>query len=157
MFRRILLIALITLILFSTSCFAGTPAPPGAKDRCAVCGMLVAPYQNWVSVIQFKDGSNTYFDGPKDMFTFFFNPKKYQAAAKSENISGVFVTEYYSTQLLKAEDVFFVTESDVMGPMGKDLVPVSGKEAALTFLRDHKGKKVLQFDGKALLESPTNQ
>ena len=157
MFTRNLLIALVALILFSTSCFAGTPAAPGAKDRCPVCGMFVAPYQNWVSVIQFKGGSNTYFDGPKDMFTFFFNPKKYQAGVKSENISGVFVTEYYSTQLLKAEDVFFVTESDVMGPMGKELVPISGKEAALTFLRDHKGKKILQFDGKALLEIPTNQ
>ena len=149
----LLLLALLAIIFTSTAGFAA-PAVPGAKDRCAVCGMFVAPYQNWVSIVQFKDGTTAYFDGPKDMFTYVFNLKKYNSAATAEDISALFVTEYYSTQLQKVEELFFVTESDVLGPMGVELVPVAGKEAALTFLRDHKGKKIMQFDGKAFNELP---
>ncbi len=35
--------------------------------------------------------------------------------------------------------------SDVQGPMGRDLVPVQGREAAERFARDHQGR-VLGFD-----------
>ena len=157
MSTRKLLLALITVLITSSFCFASPPAAPGAKDRCAVCGMFVAPYPNWVSIVQFKDGTKAYFDGPKDMFTYVFNLKKYNSAAKPEDIAEIYVTEYYSTQLQKAAEVFFITESDVMGPMGTELIPIAGKEAALTFLRDHKGKKIMQFDGKAFNELPVAQ
>lgn len=154
---RILLLALCTVLITSVCGFAASPASPGDKERCPVCGMFVAPYPNWLSVVTFKDGTTAYFDGPKDLFSYVFNLKKYHSGAKTEDIADIFVTEYYSTQLHKASEVFFVTESDVMGPMGPELVPVAGKETALTFLRDHKGKKIMRFDGKAFSELPAVQ
>jgi nitrous oxide reductase accessory protein NosL len=51
--------------------------------------------------------------------------------------------------------VIFVTGSDVLGPMGKELVPILGREAAETFRRDHAGEKLLRFDGRQLVELAT--
>jgi len=47
---------------------------------------------------------------------------------------------------MRAQDVFFVTDSNVNGPMGKELVPVKGRKEAESFKEDHKGKKILTFD-----------
>ncbi|HEY7745200.1 MAG TPA: nitrous oxide reductase accessory protein NosL [Desulfuromonadales bacterium] len=137
--------------LAGTASSAPTLAP-GPKDRCPVCGMFVAPYPSWVAIIEFRDGSRAFFDGPKDMFVFFFDLAKYRPQAKPEDITGIHVTEYYTTRLLEAKDVFFVTGSDVMGPMGNELVPIGGRENAETFRRDHGGTKIMQFDGKNLIE-----
>ncbi|OHB28572.1 MAG: hypothetical protein A2X84_03600 [Desulfuromonadaceae bacterium GWC2_58_13] len=154
---RILLSAMLALIFCATPALAETPPGPGPKDRCAVCGMFVAPYPNWVAVIQFEDGTNAYFDGPKDMFIYYFDFEKFRPASKIADISNIYVTEYYTTRLMKAEEVFFVTGSDILGPMGNELVPVQGLEQAKTFLRDHDGKKIMQFDGKNLTERPADR
>lgn len=151
------LLALSALIGLAGMAFGETPAGPGPKDRCAVCGMFVASYGNWVAVIQFKDGSKAYFDGPKDMFVYFFDLAKYRPGSQAEDISGMYVTEYYTTRLIKAEEAYFVTGSDVMGPMGNELVPIQGRGNAETFQRDHGGKKIMQFDGKKLSELSTSK
>ncbi len=131
----------------------GAESPvPGPKERCAVCGMFVSPYANWVSQVEFKDGSRLFFDGPKDMFIFFFDLSKYRPGAKVADIASMFVTEYYTTKVMNVREVFLVTGSDVMGPMGQELVPIAGREQAETFLRDHGGKKIMQFNGAELTE-----
>ncbi len=119
---------------------------PARKDKCPVCGMFVAKYPKWVAEIVFKDGSYAVFDGCKDMFKYYFNIKKYERDKKKEEIASIFVTEYYSTSIMKAGDVFFVLGSDVLGPMGHEFIPVKGKENAETFALDHKGTKILSFD-----------
>jgi copper chaperone NosL len=73
MIMRILLAVLLILMASVVPTLADPPTAPGAQDRCAVCGMFVSPYPNWVSVIRFRDGQSAYFDGPRDMFSFFFN------------------------------------------------------------------------------------
>jgi nitrous oxide reductase accessory protein NosL len=40
---------------------------------------------------------------------------------------------------------FYVIGSDVMGPMGKELVPFASEAAARDFLKDHRGQRVLTF------------
>lgn len=147
-------IVLWAFLLLAGTASAEPSAASGPKDRCAVCGMFVAHYPNWVALIEFRDGSRAFFDGPKDMFVFFFDLAKYRPQARPEDIVGIHVTEYYTTRLLAASDVFFITGSDVMGPMGKELVPVAGRENAETFRRDHGGTKIMQFDGKNLVELP---
>jgi copper chaperone NosL len=133
-------------ILFVGAILAGTPAKPGPDDRCAVCGMAVAEYPNWLTVIEFKDGSRAFFDGPKDMFRFYFDISRYRPKGSAKDIAGLHVTDYYSTQLMKAHDAFFILGSDVRGPMGHELVPVRGKQEAEAFRRDHHGTKVLTFE-----------
>ncbi len=54
--------------------------------------------------------------------------------------------EYYSTKLLHVSEVFFVTHSDVMGPMGEELVHVQSKDAAETFKQEHHAKDIFTFE-----------
>jgi copper chaperone NosL len=140
------------LLAFGAAALAA-PALPGPKERCGVCGMFVAPYANWLAQMEFKDGSRAFFDGPKDLFVYFFDLAKYQPGAKVEEIAALYVTEYYTTRVLNVREVFLVSGSDVMGPMGQELVPVAGREQAETFRRDHGGKKILQFNGAELVEA----
>ncbi len=133
-------------LLFQGMAYAEGPVKPTEKDKCSVCGMHVAPYPNWVCEIVFKDGTRAFFDGPKDMFKFYFNIAKYNKAKTKADIESLYVTEYYTTRMVKAEDVYFVTGSDVMGPMGDELVAVKDKARAATFMKEHHGKKMLSFD-----------
>ncbi|QWR78874.1 nitrous oxide reductase accessory protein NosL [Candidatus Magnetomonas plexicatena] len=117
---------------------------PGANDKCAVCGMLVKPFPKWAAQIVFKDGTYVYFDGPKDMLKFYFDVAKYNKHKTQADISDIYVTEYYSAKTVKADSVVFVIGSNVEGPMGTEVVPVSeGKVKG--FMLDHKGDKTLKF------------
>jgi copper chaperone NosL len=127
---------------------------PGKDARCPVCGMFVAGYTNWVSSIVFKDGSRVFFDGPKDLFRYFFDLPKYRPGATRDDIAALFVTEYYSVKATPAQEVFFVSGSNVLGPMGKELVPIAGLDQARGFMRDHAGVKLMRFDGKDLVPVP---
>ena len=124
----------------------GIAVKPGPEDKCPVCGMFVSGYPNWIAEIIFTDGSYAIFDGPKDMFTYYFTISKHTKGKTKNDISALFVTEYYTTKIISARDVHFILGSDVMGPMGNELVPVLGKRVAEQFFKDHKGKKMLTFD-----------
>ncbi len=137
------LILLLTAALFATAGLAAQPPePPGKRDRCPVCGMFVAPYPEWVATIVLKDDRQIYFDGCKDLFRYYFGLSETQLA----EIESIYVTEYYQTRLLPARKVYYVVGSDIYGPMGKELIPVAGKEHAETFMKDHNGTRILTFD-----------
>lgn len=148
MIRALLLFLL--LIHLAAPLQAAPPQRPGAQDRCATCGMFVAKYQEWVSIIVFKDGSQLFFDGPKDLFVCLFDLGRYRRGSSLADVATVYVTEYYSAELVDARQVLFVSGSDVLGPMGKELVPVRGHEQAATFRHDHGGQQLLVFDGTDL-------
>lgn len=144
---RSLVIALILFFTFTNVSFAAEVTPVTAKqnDKCPVCGMFVAKYTHWLSQVVFNDGTYAVFDGPKDMFKYYLNLQKYASTKKSDNIVAVYVTEYYSTKLLDARKLYFVSGSDVYGPMGDELVPLSSEADAREFMRDHKGIRILKF------------
>jgi len=125
---------------------APQPPKPGPKDLCPVCGMLVSKYPNWVATIVYKDGHAHHFDGAKDMFKFWFEPAKYAKGHRREDMAAIWVTDFYNLQRIDAKQAFYVTGSDVLGPMGHELVPLATKEDAADFLKDHKGTKVLRFE-----------
>ncbi|MBF0318186.1 MAG: nitrous oxide reductase accessory protein NosL [Nitrospirae bacterium] len=144
MFRRSLIVALL-LLAISVAAYAAEPQKPSQSDKCAVCGMLVAPHSKWLSQIIFKDGTAVFFDGPKDMFKFYFDIPKHAPKKTLADVSDIYVTDYYSAKTVKAQDAVFVIGSDVMGPMGKEFVPVS-QDKVKNFMVDHKGAKALKFD-----------
>mgnify|MGYP002682762262 CR=1 FL=1 len=119
---------------------------PGAKDLCPVCGMLVSKYPNWVATIVYKDGHAHHFDGAKDMFKFWHEPAKYAAGHRREDMVAIRVTDFYNLQPVDARKAFYVIGSDVLGPMGHELVPLASREDAADFLKDHKGRRILSFD-----------
>ena len=118
---------------------------PTAKDKCPVCGMFVAKYPDFVTQIQFRDGVSVFFDGVKDMLKYYRNLSRYAPGRKQADISAVYVTDYYSLRYIDGRKAFYVSGSDVFGPMGKELVPFEKKSDAQEFLKDHKGRALITF------------
>jgi copper chaperone NosL len=143
---------------FLLACLLGTPIPagtpqtapalpkPAARDLCPVCGMLVSKYPNWVATVVYKDGHAHHFDGAKDLFKYLLDPPKYAQGRQSGDIARIVVTEFYGLKKIDARKALFVLGSDVLGPMGHELVPMATQEDAEEFLRDHRGKHILRFD-----------
>ena len=118
---------------------------PGPADTCPVCGMFVAKYRNWVATILWKDGRAQHFDGAKDLFTFLHALPKYAAGRSREDMRTVAVTEFYDVRTIDATQAFFVIGSDVLGPMGRELVPFATRGDAEEFLKDHHGTRILRY------------
>ena len=127
------------LAAWATLAVAQNVPKPSAKDLCPVCGMLVSKYPNWVAVVTWKDGHTHFFDGSKDMFKFLHDLPKFAPGHKKEDITGIFVTDFYNLERMDARKALFVTGSDILGPM-------ANKADADDFLKDHKGKKIIAFD-----------
>lgn len=140
-----ILAAAVWFLGISAALAAGPPPAPGGGERCAVCGMFVAPFAQWTAAAVFGDGTVRYFDGPKDLFRYRVNPGRYDPGRSAENVTAWYVTEYYSAQLVRAEELFYVLGSDVLGPMGHELVPVAGEDRAEAFRRDHGGRGIYRF------------
>lgn len=140
-----LLIILVLLCFSSALAGAKSAVAPSAKDKCPVCGMFVAKYPDWTAAAKTKDGVILYFDGSKDMFTHYFNPGRYTPGKQQSDIIGFSVKEYYSLKMIDARNAFFVSGSDVYGPMGAELVPFASQKEAASFMQDHKGKRILRF------------
>jgi nitrous oxide reductase accessory protein NosL len=139
---------LICLVIFGATYTAAgeiSAKPPSPKDKCPVCGMFVSKYPDWVTSVTFKDGTSLYFDGAKDFFTYYNNMNKYTPARSQASVSSVTMKDYYTLKNIDAFKALFVLGSDIYGPMGKELVPLEKPFDAQTFLKDHKGKKVLGF------------
>jgi len=157
MYRKIYAVMVICILALVTAgvAYGAEPVKPAESDKCAVCGMRVTPYPKWIAQIVFNDGTYAVFDGPKDMFKYYFNMEKYSRHKSRNDIAAVYVTEYYTTRTVKADDdVYFITGSDVMGPMGAELVPVKGMNNAHTFMKEHKGKNMLRFGEITMKDIP---
>jgi len=147
--RILLLLILMELVVCVPASFAnGDEKTEQITDqtRCAVCGMFVAKYQNWLARIQYEDSRQTkYFDGVKDLMAFYFNPEQYGGVPR-ENIIDISVKDYYTLNWLPAREAFYVVGSDVYGPMGHELIPFAVREAAESFNADHHGREILTFE-----------
>ena len=145
--KRALLLTVFFFLLIACPALAKqkTPSPPPAQAKCPVCGMFVGKYPDWVSSLTFKNATTVYFDGPKDMFTYFLDPGKYDPARKRSDIAALYVKDYYSLLSIDGRQAYYVSGSNVSGPMGKELVPFEKHADAEGFRKDHQGKKVLRF------------
>ena len=123
------------------------------KDvKCPVCGMFVAKYANWAATIK-TDKETFYFDGVKDMMKFYFEPTKYSKDSNTKD-SSIFVTDYYTLEQIDAKNAFYVVGSNVMGPMGNELIPFKDENSAKEFSKDHMGKKIFKFEEITLESLP---
>jgi nitrous oxide reductase accessory protein NosL len=120
------------------------PAPK-PTDTCPVCGMFVAKYPYWIATVLFKDQHADHFDGAKDFFKYLLDMKKYARGRTRDQIAAMGVTGYYDPVRLDAKEAYFVIGSDVLGPMGHELVPLVDEAEAKEFMKDHKGKRILRF------------
>jgi copper chaperone NosL len=139
----------IALLLILWPAFAAaqeeTATKPGSMDLCPVCGMLVSKYPNWTATALYRDGHTHYFDGAKDLFKYLQEMPKYAPGHRKEDLAGLYVTEFYGLTRIDARSAFYVIGSDVLGPMGHELVPLETRADAEEFLKDHKGKRIFTF------------
>ncbi len=119
---------------------------PGVKDTCPVCGMFVAKYPEWVATVVYKTQHAHHFDGAKDLFKYLQDLPKWAPGHELKNIVSIGVTEYYSLSLIDARKAYYVIGSDVLGPMGHELIPLETLDDAKEFMADHEGTKILTFD-----------
>ena len=111
--------------------------------KCPVCGMFVAKYPKWASLI--TENANThYFDGVKDMMKFYIFDIDFPY--DRSKITNIEVTDFYTLKAIDAKKAFYVIGSDVYGPMGNELIPFLTKDAAQNFMTDHRGEQIILFD-----------
>lgn len=148
--RRVVLHALAIAAGVMTTGQAASARPvklpaPGPRDTCPVCGMFVAPYPYWVATVLWRDGKAVHFDGAKDFFKYLQDLKKYASGRSLADLQAMGVTDYYGTGRIDAVDAYYVLGSDVLGPMGHELVPHDTEAEAQEFMGDHNGRRVLRF------------
>ena len=116
-------------------------------EKCPVCGMFTYKYPKWVAQIFYKNHHHS-FDGVKDLMKFYFNPMKWgrYENSKKEQIKNILVTDYYSQKAIDGTKAYYVIGSDVLGPMGNELIPFEQEADAKTFSSDHHGKSIVRFD-----------
>lgn len=119
---------------------------PSAKDRCPVCGMFVAGQPDWVASARFKDGATVYADGPKDLLRFFLDPKHQQRSRRLADATELSVKDYYTLSPIDGRKACYVLGGDILGPMGRELLPFATEGDAKAFMKDHHGTRVLRFD-----------
>jgi nitrous oxide reductase accessory protein NosL len=104
---------------------------------CGKCGMYPARYPRWQSQIIFNDDTMTPFDGCKCMFNFIFAMDKFDQKHSKNDIAVAWVKDFNTGKWLNAEDASYVVGSNMMGPMGKELIPFADQAAAMKF---HEGQ-----------------
>jgi nitrous oxide reductase accessory protein NosL len=144
--RRVFLAAV--LLALAPAAWAGGAAfpEPGQRDLCPVCGMVVSKYPAWAATVVYKDGHTHHFDGAKDLFKYLFDVPRYTRGHRAADIARIGVTEYYELKRIDARQAWYVIGSDVMGPMGHELIPLASRADAEEFLADHQGRRILRFD-----------
>ncbi len=117
---------------------------PGDRDVCRVCGMFVAKYPYWIATVRFRDGHAEHFDGAKDLWKYLHDVPHWSPGRTAETIEAIGVTSYYEGERIEAKPAWYVIGSDVLGPMGHELVPHATEADAKEFLADHKGRRILR-------------
>jgi copper chaperone NosL len=119
--------------------------PISAEDRCPVCAMLPIRYPRFAAAIALQDGRTYYFCSPGCMLNAWLHPDIF-LGSPAANLARPVVREYLSGEVMDARDVFWVSGSDVVGPMGPALVPLKDTAHLEAFRRRHGARKVFRLD-----------
>ena len=137
---------------------------------CAKYGIDTSAHPEFRAYARLKDDSALAFASPKAMFAYFFesessganfsgsagansvskNPASMnfdEANSASANFGGaeLYVTDYASSEILRAQDAFYVFGSVLQSARGDDLITFARLRDAQDFMREKKGHKILQF------------
>jgi nitrous oxide reductase accessory protein NosL len=114
-------------------------------DRCPVCAMLPVRYPRFAAAIELKDDRTYYFCSPGCMLKAWLYPKIYLGAATAL-LERPMALEYLTGEPLDAREVFWVSGSDVVGPMGPALVPLKDEAHLEAFRRRHGAQHIFRLD-----------
>ncbi len=139
--KIVILIVLVSSILFSSEINFDK------NTTGLVRHMKLYKYPKWAAKIELTSGEEIYFISPKSMFEFYFRPGKWPEfnIHSESDFKNIYVTDYETTQTIKAKGAFFVYGSDATSPAGDDLVPFDSYKTAEEFAKEHNGKRIFGF------------
>lgn len=132
--------------LVAATLFVAACARSASADRCAFCGMKLDPSSAWRADLVLANGDAAHFDTPRCALLAWRAGK---TPAKSLRVQ-----EFYDRTWRDGSELRFALGSDVLGPMGPDVVPIDPARAA-KFTADHAATRVASLDDltQAMLES----
>lgn len=145
--RSVVLSVVFFLVLLAGGSFGySEPVDPvESATKCPVCGMFVAKYDQWLAQLLIGDQKPLVFDGVKDMMAYYFNSGRYGDGSDTASAE-IWVRNYYTLDYIDGRKAMYVIGSDVMGPMGEELIPFATIREAENFKKDHHGTAILHFD-----------
>lgn len=109
------------------------------QDRCPVCAMIVSKHPRFACGMQLKDATTYHFCGTGCLIRTFLHPDAFLSKNRAM-IKRMVVKAYFSGRAIDAMTAYWVAGSDVTGPMGPALVPLTDAAAAKSFRRRHGGR-----------------
>ena len=140
--RYYLLIFLVFLFGMTNWAFS-QPRKIESHKECPLCGMYPARYPVFNCQIVFQDGSYEAFDSAVGLLVYLRFPEKTGISLKP--IAEIYFKDYLKETWLEAVKSFFVTGSEVMGPMGVEFLPIDSEEAAKELKKQEKGQDIIHF------------
>jgi nitrous oxide reductase accessory protein NosL len=134
--------SLIVLFGMTNGAFSQSQKIESHKE-CPVCGMVPARYPKFNCQIVFKDGSYEAFDSAIGLLVYLHFPDK--TGLKLKPVAGIYFKDYLKAGWLEADKAFFVTGSEIRGPMGVQFLPVDSEKAAEVLKKQANGKDIIHF------------
>ncbi len=116
-----------------------------AADRCPVCAMRPMQRPKAAAGLSLSDGRTFYTCGNGCLLRAHRSPERYLGVG-AEDIERLVVRDYFTGRSLDAHEAFWVLGSDVVGPMGPAIVPLSSTVAAERFRERHGGQPALRLN-----------
>ncbi len=126
-----------------TNWASAQPIKIESHKECPICGMYPARYPHFNCQLVFKDGSYEAFDNAIDLLVYLFFPEK--AGIEPKPVGKIYFKDYLKKSWLEANKTFFVTGSEIMGPMGVEFLPIDSEQAAKELKKQEKGKDIIHF------------
>ncbi len=116
-----------------------------AADRCPVCAMRPAKHPRFAAAVRLQGGRTFYFCSAGCMLKAWLRPDVFLGAGPGDLEQPV-VQDYFSGRPVDARTVFWVSGSDVIGPMGPALVPLQKAAHVDAFRRRHGAERVFRLE-----------
>jgi nitrous oxide reductase accessory protein NosL len=140
--KHFLICLLIALFTMTGSAFS-QPIKIESNKECPLCGMYPARYPQFNCQIVFKDGSYEAFDSAVGLLVYLLFPDK--TGIKPKPVNRIYFKDYQKESWLEADKAFFVTGSEIMGPMGIEFLPADSEQAAKALKKQEQGKDIIHF------------
>ena len=141
--KKYLLIFFLIALFGTTSWASSQPIKIESHKECPLCGMYPARYPEFNCQIVFIDGSYEAFDSAIGLLVYLLFPDN--TGIKLKPIAKIYFRDYLKESWLEAGKTFFVTGSEIMGPMGVEFLPVDSKQAAKELKKQEQGQDITHF------------
>lgn len=121
----------------------GLIVEPGPTDRCRVCNMYPARFPKFHSQLRTAAGEVIHFCSSQCLVNFIADQSAY--TTKPVTVRAVWVTLYPGGGWEYAGELYYLTGSTIMGPMGPEALPYRRRTEAEA-LAKNKGGKVYPWD-----------